>query len=51
MKTRDGDISEKFIKCGRNTVTLQCSGEKMRFRNKKKNEGGSLRGDRIEGEG
>lgn len=39
------------MQCSKNTVTLQCSGEKMRIRNEKKSEGGSLQGDRIEGEG
>lgn len=49
MKTLDGGISEKFMKYARNAVTLECSGEKMRVRNE--NEGGSLQGERIEGEG
>lgn len=49
MKTLDGGRSEKFMKYSRNTVIITVLwGE--RVRNEKEKEGGSLQGDRIEGE-
>lgn len=47
MKTLDGSISEKFLKCSENTVILQRSRARTRVKRENK-EGGGLQGDRIE---